>query len=30
MRDYVKVQNPQAYFGIYEVVREETFWLDKA
>ncbi len=26
---YVKGHNPQNYFGIYDVVREDTFWLDK-
>lgn len=29
-RDYVKGHNPKDYFGIYDVVREDTFWLDKA
>ncbi|HXP03110.1 MAG TPA: ABC transporter substrate-binding protein [Stellaceae bacterium] len=29
-RDYVKGHNPADYFGIYDVVREDTFWLDKA
>ncbi len=28
-RDYVKGHNPADYFGIYDVVREDTFWLDK-
>ena len=28
-RDYVKGHNPANYFGIYDVVREDTFWLDK-
>src|SRR6201987_1051424 len=28
--DYVKGHNPYDYFGIYHVVREDTFWLDKA
>ncbi len=28
--DYVKGHNPYDYFGIYDVVREDTFWLDKA
>jgi peptide/nickel transport system substrate-binding protein len=27
--DYVKGHNPYDYFGIYDVVREDTFWLDK-
>ena len=27
---YVKGHNPKDYFGIYDVVREDTFWLDKA
>jgi ABC-type transport system substrate-binding protein len=27
--DYVKGHNPQNYFGIYDVVRMDTFWLDK-
>jgi ABC-type transport system substrate-binding protein len=27
--DYVKGHNPANYFGIYDVVREDTFWLDK-
>ena len=27
---YVKGHNPTNYFGIYDVVREDTFWLDKA
>ncbi|MGE5268622.1 MAG: ABC transporter substrate-binding protein [Thiohalocapsa sp.] len=26
---YVKGHNPANYFGIYDVVREDTFWLDK-
>ncbi len=26
---YVKGHNPANYFGIYNVVREDTFWLDK-
>jgi ABC-type transport system substrate-binding protein len=26
----VKGHNPANYFGIYDVVREDTFWLDKA
>ena len=28
--DYVKGHNPYDYFGIYDVVRMDTFWLDKA
>ena len=28
--DYVKGHNPYEYFGIYDVVRLDTFWLDKA
>src|SRR5580700_7904334 len=28
--DYVKGHNPNDYFGVYDVVREDTFWLDKA
>jgi peptide/nickel transport system substrate-binding protein len=28
-RDYVKGHNPKDYFGIYDVVRFDTFWLDK-
>jgi ABC-type transport system substrate-binding protein len=28
--NYVKGLNPAAYFGIYDVVRQDTFWLDKA
>jgi ABC-type transport system substrate-binding protein len=28
--DYVKGHNPKEYFGIYDVVRFDTFWLDKA
>jgi len=28
--DYVKGHNPKDYFGIYDVVRLDTFWLDKA
>jgi len=28
--EYVKGHNPYDYFGIYDVVREDTFWLDKA
>jgi peptide/nickel transport system substrate-binding protein len=27
---YVKGHNPKDYFGIYDVAREDTFWLDKA
>ena len=27
---YVKGHNPKDYFGIYDVVRFDTFWLDKA
>jgi peptide/nickel transport system substrate-binding protein len=27
--DYVKGHNPADYFGIYDVVREDIFWLDK-
>ena len=27
--EYVKGHNPKDYFGIYDVVREDTFWLDK-
>jgi len=27
--DYVKGHNPANYFGIYDCVREDTFWLDK-
>ena len=27
--DYVKGHNPTDYFGIYDVVRLDTFWLDK-
>ncbi len=27
--DYVKGHNPKDYFGIYDVVRMDTFWLDK-
>jgi ABC-type transport system substrate-binding protein len=27
--NYVKGHNPANYFGIYDVVREDTFWLDK-
>jgi peptide/nickel transport system substrate-binding protein len=29
-KPYVKGHNPADYFGIYDVVREDTFWLDKA
>ena len=28
--NYVKGHNPKDYFGVYDVVREDTFWLDKA
>ncbi|HJU32929.1 MAG TPA: ABC transporter substrate-binding protein [Hyphomicrobiaceae bacterium] len=28
--NYVKGHNPKDYFGIYDVVRLDTFWLDKA
>jgi peptide/nickel transport system substrate-binding protein len=28
--NYVKGHNPYEYFGIYDVAREDTFWLDKA
>jgi len=28
--DYVKGHNPYEYFGIYDVARLDTFWLDKA
>ena len=28
--NYVKGHNPKEYFGIYYVVRFDTFWLDKA
>src|SRR5437763_217449 len=28
--DYVKGHNPKDYFGIYDVARLDTFWLDKA
>ena len=27
--NYVKGHNPYNYFGIYDVVRMDTFWLDK-
>jgi peptide/nickel transport system substrate-binding protein len=27
--DYVKGHRPNDYFGIYDVVRLDTFWLDK-
>jgi len=27
--DYVKGRNPKDYFGIFDVVRFDTFWLDK-
>jgi hypothetical protein len=26
----VKGYNPYDYFGVYDVVREDIFWLDKA
>jgi len=28
--NYVKGHNPYAYFGLYDVVRHDTLWLDKA
>ncbi len=28
--NYVKGHNPKDYFGIYDIVRFDTFWLDKA
>jgi peptide/nickel transport system substrate-binding protein len=28
--NYVKGHNPKDYFGIYDVVRFDTHWLDKA
>ncbi len=28
--NYVKDLNPAAYFGIFDVVRLDTVWLDKA
>jgi peptide/nickel transport system substrate-binding protein len=28
--NYVKGYNPYDYFGVYDVVREDIFWLDKA
>ena len=28
--NYVKGHNPYEYFGIYDCVRFDTFWLDKA
>ena len=28
--NYVRGHNPKDYFGIYDVVRFDTFWLDKA
>ena len=28
--DYVKGLNPAVYFGIFDVVRLDTVWLDKA
>ena len=27
--NYVKGHNPKDYFGIYDCVRFDTFWLDK-
>ena len=27
--NYVKGHNPKDYFGVYDVVRFDTFWLDK-
>ena len=27
---YVKGHNPKDYFGVYDVVRLDTIWLDKA
>jgi hypothetical protein len=27
--DYVKGHRPDNYFGIYDVVRFDTFWMDK-
>ena len=27
--NYVKGHNPSNYFGLYDVVRFDTFWLDK-
>jgi peptide/nickel transport system substrate-binding protein len=27
---FVKGHNPKEYFGIYDCVRFDTFWLDKA
>jgi hypothetical protein len=27
--NYVKGHNPYKYFGIYDVVRFDTFWFDK-
>ena len=27
---YVKGLNPHEYFGLYDVVRQDTVWLDKA
>ena len=27
---YVKGVNPTEYFGLYDVVRQDTVWLDKA
>jgi hypothetical protein len=28
--NYVKGLNPSEYFGVYDVVRQDTVWLDKA
>jgi len=28
--DYVKGHNPYDYFGVYDVIRQDTVWLDKA
>ena len=28
--NYVRGHNPKDYFGIYDVVRFDTFWIDKA
>ena len=28
--NYVKGHNPYDYFGVYDVVRWDTFWLDKS
>jgi len=27
--NYVKGHNPYNYFGIYDIVRLDTFWIDK-